>query len=152
MATDKQRYLRSGELARLTGVSTDTLRHYERLQVLQRPARTVAGYRQYPPQAVDRVRLIRRAIGLGFSLAELTRILRVRDRGGAPCGQVFALATEKISGLDRQIADLVALRSELQSLVAQWGKQLEATPEGHRAGLLEALIRPPSKKEQQNEE
>ena len=147
VATDKQRYLRSGELARLTGVSTDTLRHYERMRVLPKPSRSAGGYRQYLPDAADRVRLIRRAISLGFSLAELTRILGVRDRGGAPCRQVHALAVEKLSKIDRQIAELMALRSELQSLVAGWGEQLDRTPNGQRAGLLEALIQPPSKEE-----
>jgi DNA-binding transcriptional MerR regulator len=147
VVADKQRYLRSGELARLTGVSTDTLRHYERMRVLSPPSRSAGGYRQYPPEAADRVRLIRRAISLGFSLAELTRILGVRDRGGAPCRQVLALAVEKLSKIDRQIADLIALRSELQILVAEWGKQLDRIPNGQRAGLLEALIQPSSREE-----
>jgi DNA-binding transcriptional MerR regulator len=149
VATEGQRRrLQSGELAKLTGVSTDTLRHYERLRVLPIPMRTAAGYRQYPPEAVDRVLLVRRAIGLGFTLAELARILQVRDRGGAPCGQVHTLAVEKLAKVEQQITDLTVLRDELQLLVAQWGKQLRGTPEGQRAGLLEALIRPPSKKEQ----
>jgi DNA-binding transcriptional MerR regulator len=146
VAAEQQRQLRSGELAKLTGVSTDTLRHYERLRLLPRPGRTAAGYRQYPPETADRVRLIRRAISLGFSLAELARILQVRDRGGAPCRQVQALAVEKISDLNRQIADLVTLRRELKRLVAEWGKRLDETPQGQRAGLLESLIRPPSRK------
>jgi len=114
--------------------------------VLPSPARTAAGYRQYPPEAADRVLLIRRAISLGFSLAELTRILRVRDRGGAPCRQVYTLAVQKISDLDRQITALVSLRGELANLVGQWGTRLEGTPEGQRAGLLESLIRPQSRR------
>ena len=85
------RYLRSGELAKLTGVSTDTLRHYERLGVLPRPARTAAGYRQYAPAAVDRVRTVRGAIAVGFSLNE------------GEAGKI-----------DRQLADLVGLRAQLQ--------------------------------------
>jgi DNA-binding transcriptional MerR regulator len=136
----RQRYLRSGEVAKLTGVSTDTLRHYERLRVLPRPPRTAAGYRQYSPEAVDRVRLIRRALGLGFSLNELTRILRVRDAGGAPCRQVHALAKEKLAQLDLKISDLLALRTQLQTVIAQWGAQLDHTPAGKRAGLLEAFV------------
>ena len=143
------RYLRSGELAKLTGVSTDTVRHYERMRVLTRPPRTSAGYRQYPPEAVDRVRLVRRAIAIGFSLDELARILNVRDHGGAPCRQVHALAIEKLAQLDRQISDLVALRGQLRSIVAQWGERLNRTPEGQRAGLLEALLRPSSGQDDQ---
>jgi DNA-binding transcriptional MerR regulator len=136
------RYLRSGELAKLTGVSTDTLRHYERMRVLTRPPRTSSGYRQYPPEAADRVRLVRRAIAIGFSLDELARILHVRDHGGAPCRQVHALAVEKLAQLDQQISDLVELRGQLRSIVARWGARLDRTPEGQRAGLLEALLQP----------
>jgi DNA-binding transcriptional MerR regulator len=141
-----RKYLRSGELARSTGVSTDTLRHYERIGVLPRPARTAGGYRQYPPETADRVHMVRQALALGFSLAELARILRVRDRGGAPCRQVHALAVEKLVYLDRQIAGLAALRGQLQTIVARWGSQLDGTPEGERAGLLESLIRPAFRK------
>jgi MerR family copper efflux transcriptional regulator len=91
---------------------------------------------------VDRVRLIRRALGLGFSLSELTRILRVRDAGGAPCRQVHALAQEKLAQLDLKISDLQAFRTQLQTVLAQWGEQLDRTPAGKRAGLLEALVPP----------
>jgi len=138
--------LRSGELAESAGVSTDTLRHYERIGVLPRPARTAGGYRQYPAVAADRVRMVRQAVALGFSLAELARILRVRDRGGAPCRQVHALAVEKLAQLDRQIDGLVAMRGQLQTIVARWGAELDGIPEGQRAGLLESLIRPAFRK------
>ncbi len=128
----------------MTGVSTDTLRHYERMRVLPLPRRTPAGYRQYPLEAADRVTLVRRAMALGFSLEELSRILRVRDRGGAPCRQVQALAIQKLAELDRKIEDLVALRSQMQRIVAQWENRLNLTPEGQPARLLETLIPPPS--------
>ncbi len=144
----KQGYLRSGELAKLTGVSTDTLRHYERLRVLPAPPRTAGGYRQYPPESADRVRLVRRALGIGFSLDELARILRVREQGGAPCRHVQALAVEKLAQLDRQISELVRLRRQLQSIVVQWAKQLDRTPEGQRAGLLETLIHSPLREDE----
>jgi DNA-binding transcriptional MerR regulator len=76
--------LRSGELARLTGLSPDTIRHYESVGVLPAPHRTAAGYRVYAHDAVDRVLLVQRALQLGFTLAELSEILRVRDTGGRP--------------------------------------------------------------------
>ena len=141
----KPLYLRSGELARITGVSTDTLRHYERMRVLPLPRRTSAGYRQYPPEAADRVRLVQRAMALGFSLQELAKILIVRDRGGAPCRQVQALALQKLGQLDRQIEDLVALRSHMRRIVAEWQTRLKTTPNGQPARLLETLILPPSR-------
>ncbi|HMD49283.1 MAG TPA: heavy metal-responsive transcriptional regulator [Bryobacteraceae bacterium] len=144
-------YLRSGELARLTAVSTDTLRHYERVGVLAPPARTRAGYRTYPPEAVERVKLVRRAVAMGFSLAELARILQVKDRGGAPCRQVHALAVEKLALLSRRIAELSELRRELRATVKQWDLQLTRTPDGQRAGLLEMLVHTPSEGAHENE-
>ena len=129
--------LRAGELARLCGLSTDTLRHYERVGVLARPPRTVAGYRLYAPEAVQRVCMIRRALAIGFSLAELARFLRVRDRGGAPCREVRVLAESKLNQLEQQLADLTALRDHLRGLLASWDRRLSSTPEGTRAGLLE---------------
>ena len=137
----------SGELASRTGVSTDTLRHYERMRVLPLPRRSPAGYRQYSPEAADRVRLVRRAMALGFSLEELSKILAVRDRGGAPCRQVQALAREKLSQLDRQIEDLIALRAQMQKMVSAWEARLIDTPDGQPARLLETLILPPREKE-----
>lgn len=147
----KPRYLRSGELAKLMNISADTLRHYERIGVLPRPPRTASGYRQYTPEAADRVRLVRGALAIGFSLGELARVLRVRDRGGAPCRQVHAMAVGKLEQLDRRIAELVKLRGQLQDIVTQWGSRIEATIEGQRAGLLETLIEPPSRMDEPHE-
>ena len=65
--------LRSGELARLTAVSADTLRHYEKLGILARSQRTASGYRMFPRSAVERVQLAQRALQLGFSLHKLPR-------------------------------------------------------------------------------
>jgi DNA-binding transcriptional MerR regulator len=144
--TSISKILRAGELARLCGVSTDTLRHYERIGVLARPQRTQAGYRLYPPEAAARVRLVRRALALGFSLPELTRLLRVRDRGGAPCREVRALAESKLDHVEQQLADLAALRDHLRKLLTDWDRRLNSTPAGARAGLLEAIGDVPSRK------
>jgi DNA-binding transcriptional MerR regulator len=127
-------------LAALTGVSTDTLRHYERKGLLARPPRTDAGHRRYPAAAVDRVRLIRRALVIGFSLAELARVLRQRERGGVPCREVRALVGSRRASLDRQIDELIALRRDLDRLLADWDRRLGATPPGQRAHLLENLL------------
>ena len=134
--------LQSGELARLCGVSTDTLRHYERIGVLPTPPRTDAGYRLYPPEAASRVLLVRRALGVGFTLEELVRVLRVRDRGGAPCRQVRSLAQSKLHEIEEKIAALSSLRDHLKTLLADWDRRLDGAPAGTRAGLLESIIEP----------
>jgi DNA-binding transcriptional MerR regulator len=131
--------LSSGQLARLCGISADTLRHYERVGVLPRAPRTRSGYRQYPAEAQVRVIAVRRALALGFSLAELAWIFRVRERGGAPCREVWRMAQGKLAEIERRLTEMSALRDDLRSLLAEWDQRLEATPEGMRAGLLERL-------------
>lgn len=139
VTVNEPEYLQPGELARLAGVSTDTLRHYEKLGLLSRPSRSVNGYRQYRYEALERVRLIRRALGIGFTLSELGRILKVRDRGGVPCGQVRALAQEKLESLEQRIQDLLGAREQLQTLIWEWDERLQTAPAGKRLGLLESL-------------
>lgn len=131
--------LRSSELARLAGVSTDTLRHYERKGLLARPRRSANGYREYPASALDRVRLVQRAVAIGFTLDELSRILSVRDRGGAPCHEVRALAGSKLADVESKLDELNALRDELQRLLRDWDALLKKSPASGRAGLLDAL-------------
>jgi DNA-binding transcriptional MerR regulator len=127
------------DVARATGVSTDTLRHYERKGLLSRITRTAAGYRQYSAATVERVLLIQRALVVGFSLADLKRVLAVRDKGGSPCVGVRALVGERLEQLNRRIEELLALRDELHSLVTDWDGRLANTPKGERAHLLETL-------------
>ena len=138
--------LRSGELARLTGVSADTLRHYERLGILPTSQRTNGGYRMFPASAVDRVQLARRALQLGFSLKELSEILRTRDNGGAPCHHVLALAEEKLQSLGQQIQDLQRTQDYMRQLVRDWRKKLKRTPPGNKAMLLHSLVAKPKTK------
>src|SRR5437763_13872849 len=97
-APAKKTYLRAGELARASGVSTDTLRHYERKGVLPRPRRSPNGYREYAAESLARVLLVRRALASGFTLDELARGMRARQRGGSPCRAVGAHAAPKLPG------------------------------------------------------
>jgi DNA-binding transcriptional MerR regulator len=133
-------FLSSGELAKSAGVSTDTLRHYERKGVLARPQRGRNGYRQYSANALDRVRLVRRALAVGFTLDELAGILRVRDGGGAPCHEVRTLAASKLAQVESQLSDLIALRDELRTTLKDWDRRLKRKPTGSRAHLLESLV------------
>ncbi len=130
--------MRAGELAAATGVSTDTLRHYERKGLLVSD-RAANGYREYSLQAPTRVRLVRHALSVGFSLDELARFLAVRDRGGAPCRQVRALAERKLEDLETRIRALQLLRRDLQAVLRNWDARLARTKKGERAWLLESL-------------
>jgi DNA-binding transcriptional MerR regulator len=127
------------DVARATGVSTDTLRHYERIGLLPRVPRTTSGYRRYSSATVDRVLLIQRALVVGFSLADLARVLSLRDRGGAPCRGVRALVGQRLEDLEQRIEDLLRLRDDLRVLLEQWDQKLASTAANQRAQLLEAL-------------
>jgi DNA-binding transcriptional MerR regulator len=131
--------LSSSELARLTSVSTDTLRHYERKRVLPRPSRSPNGYRHYPADAVTRVRLVQRALRVGFSLDELARVLSERERGDVPCRSVRALVAERLADLEVRLRDLATLRGEMRQLLREWDDRLAATPAGKQARLLDLL-------------
>jgi len=131
--------LRAGEMARLAGVSTDTLRHYERKGLLK-PQRASNGYREYPRRAVERVRLIRRALAIGFKLDDLQRIFKIRDAGGAPCRQVRELAASKLDELENLVRDLIIVRDEMRELIKDWDMRLGSAPANEPARLLETLV------------
>jgi DNA-binding transcriptional MerR regulator len=131
--------MRIGPLARLCGVSPDTLRHYERLKLLCAAGRTPGGYRFYAPEAAARVRIIQAALSLGFTLAELSRVFGMRDAGKPPCHAVRALAEEKLVAIEQRLKD-TCLRAGLRAVLKSWDVRLESTPAGARAGLLDALV------------
>lgn len=127
------------ELAASAGVSTDTLRHYEKSGVLPQPARTRAGYRRYPAVAVTRVALVRRALAIGSSIKELARVFRERAQGGAPCRKVRAIVGDRLARIDAELAALTTLKSDLTALLADWDAKLDHTPPNQPAKLLESL-------------
>ena len=126
------------ELARLSGVSADTLRHYERKGLLK-SRRTESGYRRYTENAVERVRLIQRALSVGFSLQELAKTLAKRDAGGAPCSAVRASVAAHLAELDTRIAELLTFKETLQNLLRAWDTRIDTTPPNKQARLLDEL-------------
>jgi DNA-binding transcriptional MerR regulator len=128
-----------GEVASAAGVSADTVRHYERLGLLRTAQRSVAGYRLFPSDALNRVRLIQGALALGFSLKELAAILGERDRGGTPCRKVRKLAAKKLDELEVRLREMQRWRRELRGTLALWDRTLRKTRSGQRAGLLETF-------------
>ena len=130
--------LLSGELAARAGVSKDTLRFYERRRLLPRPRRESNGYRRYPATSLGRVRMIRAALSIGFTVDELSSILAVREAGGAPCRRVRKLAGEKLERLGAELEALTRFHADLERVLADWDGRLKAA-RGRRAGLLEAL-------------
>ena len=124
----------------MAGVSTDTLRHYERKGLLPAPRRSRNGYRQYGADSLDRVRLIRRALSIGFRIDELAVILKERDRGGAPCRKVRALAEAKLDEVETRLREMESVRDDLRAVLSDWDARLGKSTATERAGLLEALV------------
>jgi MerR family transcriptional regulator, copper efflux regulator len=131
--------VRSGELSQLAGVSADTLRHYERLGILPKPPRTDGGYRNYPANSLNRVRLIQSALEVGFSLSELMTVLKMRDCGQVPCYRVRAIAERKLQDLKQQIRELSHMRDQLERTLKDWDARLAGSRKGQPARLLESL-------------
>ena len=137
----EKHFYRSGELARIFGISPDSLRHYERMGLIQRPRRSPNRYREYPLQTIDRIHLIRSALSVGFTIRELSRIFQARDGGKVPCREVRDLARQKLKNIEAQLHELGKTRIDLEQLLKAWDKQLKSIPAGQRAGLLESLAR-----------
>jgi len=131
--------LRSGNLAKATGVSPDTIRHYERIGVLPRATRTESGYRLYPASTLERVLVVQRALRIGFTLAELAEVLKARDAGGAPCRRVYELAQEKLKGIAADIEALKRTERYLKKVLAEWDQRTRNAGPGQKSHLLYSL-------------
>jgi DNA-binding transcriptional MerR regulator len=131
--------LRSGALAKATGVSPDTIRHYERIGVLPRASRTQSGYRLYPVNAVERVLVVQRALRIGFTLTELAEVLKARDAGGAPCRRVYQLAQEKLKGIEADIVALKRTQRYMKKVLSDWEERIQRAGSGQRSHLLHSL-------------
>ena len=126
--------LRIGEVASQAHVNIQTLRFYERRGLLAEPSRRASGYRQYSAEVVSRVRFIKRAQDLGFSLAEIQQLLLLRDDPRIPCGQVRRTAEAKMAEIQQKLRRLRAMQRALGLLVASCLANQE-----HHCPLLEAL-------------
>ncbi len=104
-----------GRLAKRAGVNVETVRYYQRIGLLDEPPRPPGGFRHYPPEAVARLRFIRRAQQLGFRLQEIRELLDLAD---GPCTDVQARARQTRERIQRQITDLQSLRDTLDTLLA----------------------------------
>jgi len=105
-----------GQAARSAGVGVETLRFYERRGLLAEPARKDSGYRQYPEDVVARLRFIRRAKELGFSLKEIKELLALRVDPDTTCAKVRKRAEDKIADVEGKIDALQTIKKALTKL------------------------------------
>ena len=109
-------FLKIGEVAKQTGVTTKTIRYYELMGLLRAPQRSHSGYRLYDQQDVDRLAFIKRAKNLGFSLEDIRETLAIHDVEGSPCVHVLALLDRKIDEVGLWITELQRFEKDLMTL------------------------------------
>lgn len=127
--------LTTANLARQGGVNVETIRYYERRGLLPKAPRTPSGYREFSHADVNRLRFIRRAQELGFTLKEVKELLAIRVKPGSSCGDVRRKAETKIADLDHKIRHLQEIRKALLRVTET------CTPRGPltSCSILEAL-------------
>lgn len=112
--------MKIGELAARTGVSVSAIRFYEREGLLRQPERRESGYREYDDRDVQRVRLIATAKKQRFPLKVIRLCLNALDGADEPCGRIAAIVRTRLEQIDREIAELRELRTELGARLAGW--------------------------------
>ena len=109
--------MKIGELAKRSGVGIDTVRVYERQGLLPKARRLASGYRVYDPGDVKRLRFVRRAKALGFTLEEIRDLLALSDHRDDDMAALKGLATEKLADVQAKLAELNRIREGLETLV-----------------------------------
>lgn len=111
------RSLTIGQLAKEAQVNVETVRYYERRGLMPEPPRRESGYRQYPRDSVARIRFIKRAQELGFSLKEISELLSLRIDPDTTCGDIKRKAELKVADIERKIRTLQSMKRALTKLV-----------------------------------
>ncbi len=132
-----KRALFIGAAARAAGVSIHTLRYYERRGLLSAPQRTPAGYRVYEAAVVDRLRFIQQAQALGFTLAEIKEILRLKFSGRSPCDCVRRRLRARLVALEAELKRLRSIRREIRACLDR-ARRLPRLP--HTASAICPII------------
>lgn len=128
-------WLKIGEVSKQSGIGIETLRFYERQGLLGAPARTESGYRMYESGVLERLEFIKRAQVLGFSLAEIARIISEKDAGQSPCREVREIVRSRLEEIDERLKEMKRYRRELAATLKGWDETGDA--EGHVCGLIE---------------
>lgn len=117
-----------GGLAKEAGVNIETIRYYQRRGLVEQPSKPLGGHRRYAVAAATRVRFIRRAQQLGFTLEEIKDLLLLED--GQSCRETRLLAERKLGLIEQRISDLMRMRRSLRGLIAQCagGKRPRSCP------------------------
>ncbi|HEY9770269.1 MAG TPA: MerR family DNA-binding protein [Coleofasciculaceae cyanobacterium] len=108
-----------GELSHKMRISTQTIRYYERLGLLNEPERNTAHYRIYSEEAEQRLQFIQKAKHFGLSLEEIKSLIEIRAKGVAPCANLKAMVEKHLNDLEQRIQEMLAFRQELSERYEQ---------------------------------
>ncbi|MGH8708351.1 MAG: Cd(II)/Pb(II)-responsive transcriptional regulator [Burkholderiales bacterium] len=138
--------MRIGELARRADCPVETVRYYEKAGLLAAPRRSGANYRDYGAAHLERLAFIRRCRALDMSLPEIRALIEAIENPGADCAPVDALLDEHIEHVAARIADLSALKRELDAVRAHCAGRQPASA----CGIVDTLSRPAAKRERRS--
>ena len=111
--------MRIGELAEAVSLNPKTIRYYEDIGLLPEPARSPNRYRSYDESACERLRFVKAAQAVGFSLGEIREIVAFRDRGEEPCAHVIDLVDRRARDIAERIAALERMRCDLDRMASR---------------------------------
>ena len=111
-----------GTMSRETGVNIETIRYYERIDIMPKPDRTEGGNRQYNHDQLKRLFFIKRCRELGFSIEEIRALLQMVDRADFTCGEVHTMTVDHLATVKKKVADLKRLEKALRSMAAECSK------------------------------
>jgi len=136
----KEKTLFIGQVARQTGINPKTIRYYEEIGLLPKPRRGDNNYRVYSEDTVIRIKFIKKAKSLGFTLKEIKEILALRDRGFKPCNHVRSLLKQRIFDVEQKISELTALRAQLKRLQSEW-ERVQTLEDSNGEGICPQIER-----------
>ncbi len=132
------------ELAQQSGVSTDTVRYYLRVGLIQPVTQQQNGYRLFDSEDVSKLRFIRIAKTLGFTLKEIQKILHHAEEGESPCSDVRQMMEHRIQENRLKIEEMLKLQTRMEMALSQWQQMPDKIPEGnHVCHLIESVAKKP---------
>ena len=119
------------EIARQSGVPPNVVRYYTRIGLLKPKRNPRNRYKQYADAEVARLRFIRQAKSLGFTLAEIARIIRESQRGKSPCPLTRQIVESRVNENRQALSELIALQTRMEQALVKWSTMPNRTPDGY---------------------
>ena len=127
------------QLAKSAGVKNSVVRYYTRIDLLRPDRNTKNGYRQYAPADIERVRFIRKAKWLGFTISDIKMILERADAGKSPCSKVRSIILTRLKENELRMKHLQDIQNRMEAAIESWENQEDGPPGRHVCDLIDGL-------------